>query len=187
MPSEITTSATIDRERVDLIVKAAKENAATILALRVVDAATHARAAEVLEWAAKARKALADERKAVNKPLADAIERVASWFTPAEQELAAGEQHLRKEIAEYTTASRERNMRALTTGAAMVEVAHDPRLRIVPKVTIEIVDRSLIPAEYLVPDTAKLLAVAKAGVEVPGVKRIVTNTTQRTGGRKAGT
>lgn len=35
-----------------------------------------------------------------------------------------------------------------------------------------IVNESLIPREYLCPDMAKLKAAAKAGIEVPGVRRV---------------
>jgi hypothetical protein len=36
----------------------------------------------------------------------------------------------------------------------------------------EIYDEKLLPREYLMPDMAKLNAAAKAGIEVPGVKRV---------------
>lgn len=40
-------------------------------------------------------------------------------------------------------------------------------------VTFKVVDESLLPREYLVPDSVKIGKVVKAGVEVPGVERIV--------------
>lgn len=144
--------------------------------------------------------AAAKEACARIKPSIDHVGQVVMAFEFEERQRHAAEQ--RKREAEARRLQEEEDARARAAAAFMpadtpvaetlparvaVPLAAPPEkssvFRTRTDITVEIVDVSQIPREFMVPDLKKLEAVGKAGVQVAGVRFITEQVVQRNGGR----
>lgn len=174
-----------EKAAIDAMVATAEGGATSALAFTVTDRASQAVAAQALRWCKDASKALETERKRATDPVNQALAVIRSWFKPAEQRIAAAEQHLRGELSRYEIALRAENERAMSTGAPMIAPAQAPEVKMVPKVEILITDPGMVPRELCSPDEGKIRAAINAGAtNIPGVQIVRTVATRLTGGRR---
>lgn len=133
-------------------------------------------------------KRLEERKKAIIKPLNDALKAVRDLFRPAEDALGAAEQHLKAQIGHAQQAIQEANRQAmLATQAALAQ--NDVRTAALASGAIQateapqglsyrdsyefrIVDASKLPREFLMPDERRIRAyIAEHGerASIPGV------------------
>lgn len=169
------------------MVKAAEVNAIAVMSHEVTDPLSHKWAVDTLEYCAANLKTFEEERKAATGPILEGVERVRSWFRPAEQALKAAESHLRKTIAAYDSHVKAHNLKALSSPTvAMIPRVDDARVRTVEELAIEITDREAVPRELCIPDEARIKQFhgLYPDVVIPGVKITKVAKTVRVGGKR---
>lgn len=131
---------------------------------------------------------LEEERKTQVQPLNDAVKTINGWFKPVTDFYTAAQKLLKQKISDAVTAqekAREEALKTISDGAGEAPadafaLAHAPiaapsnvQLRDVTKYVVN--DKSVIPERYWVRELNMKLIEAdmKAGVDVPGVARVV--------------
>jgi hypothetical protein len=174
-------------QNVSTLVRHTEASAKQILAYKVTSAQEKQWAVDSLVWAGDALKQLERERKSATDPIMKGVETIRGWFKPAELALEEASRHLRKALGEYETKAREHNLVAMNSPTvAMVAVAEDPRVRNVEDVSIEILNRDLVPQALCSPDEARIRLFHKLhpDCQIPGVRLTKLTKVVRVGGRR---
>lgn len=166
----------------------AQQAVAAIKSIRVLTQEHIVTVSPLLQQIKGDMKRLDERKKAITKPLNDALRSVRDLFRPAEQALEEAERHLKLEIGNAQQAIREANQRAMfLTQAALQQ--HDVRAAALASGAIQateapqgisfrdrfefrIVDASKLPREFLMPDERRIRAyIAEHGerAAIPGV------------------
>jgi hypothetical protein len=166
----------------------AKQAVELIKSLRVVTQEHILAASPLLQQIKGDMKRLDERKKAITKPLNDALRSVRDLFRPAEQALEEAERHLKTEIGNAQRNIQEANrLAALATQAALQQ--HDVRAAALASGAIQateapqgisyrdrfefrIVDAAKLPREFLMPDERRIRAyIAEHGerASIPGV------------------
>lgn len=182
----IVVHATVQEEATNEAVDAS-EALASIKGFEIVDNDTLDFAAEILADVKGKNNRLEEMKHTATKPMNEALKAVRSWFAPAQNHYAEAEVILKNKIAAYHREIEMRRQAALakiddaadspTITVALVELgaAQKPVTQGVSVTEVwdyEIVDASLLPREFLMPDEKKIKAASVgAGLEIPGVRR----------------
>lgn len=184
-------------ENTDLEVPKAELN--TIIAtanLLVIENATDMEYATDLRHSVKEiKKKLTDRKEEMTRPLMQALASTRDLFRPLETLYSEAEKTINGKMLEFQDAEAERikaqkveAVKSLESGEITPETAIEKMAeagtvptsvegkrgkittRVVPKVRV--IDESLIPREYLVPDLVKIAeAILQKGLEVPGAEK----------------
>ena len=134
-------------------------------------------AAGNIQEIARKLKVVDDERTAITKPLLEAKKNTDKLFAPVLDPLKEAEKILRAKLVIFLTGRQAAIDAAFAAGdhleAATLEVPVVKGCGVTMTWEAEIVDVSLIPKEYLVPDLERIskLAEANAGqLDIPGVR-----------------
>lgn len=165
----------------------ASEALASIKGFEIVDNDTLEFAAEILADVKGKNNRLEEMKHTATKPMNEALKAVRSWFAPAQNHYAEAEVILKNKIAAY---HREIEVKRAAAIAKIDDAADSPTITIAlaelgqaqkpvtqgVSVTevwdFEIVNASLLPREFLMPDEKKIKAASVgAGLEIPGVRR----------------
>lgn len=144
---------------------------------------TFEKAKEMLAFIKTIRKSVDEKKDTVVKPLNEALKNFRNLFKPIETKLDTVEDFVKGEVFKYNQKllaeqkKREDEARAKIEAGASIEEASKKveninnkidqiRTRKVAK--LKITNESLIPREYLIPDTNKIVGDLKSGVPVAG-------------------
>lgn len=153
------------------------------------------KAADILHEISDIEKMVTARKEAITRPLMASLASVRDMFKPLETACADAKKTIKGKIMAWQTLEEERiekeknriesrvekgTMRADTAAGKLENLGEAPKTakgsvgkvqtRIVPKVRV--VDETLIPREYLVPDmTAITNAVIREGKQIPGIER----------------
>lgn len=144
---------------------------------------TFEKAKEMLAFIKTIRKSVDEKKDTVVKPLNEALKNFRSLFKPIETKIDTVEAFLKGEVLKYNQKllaeqkKREDEARAKIEAGASIEEASKKVENINNKIDqirtrkvarLQITNESLIPREYLIPDTAKISTSLKAGIPVAG-------------------
>lgn len=153
------------------------------------------KAAELINKMDNALKLVEERRTKITKPINDSLKSINDLFRPFKTQLEGGIKLVKQQVLLYVTEQEEiarkeaeRIAKRVEKGTMKKETAANKLDSIkspIEKVSssggglnfrkvdkIRIVDVSLIPREYLVPDEDKIFdAVIKGGVDIPGVEK----------------
>lgn len=126
----------------------------------------------------------------ITRPALESLAKIKALFVPFETALKEADQIVRKKVLAYQVAEQERieaekakiaarvekgTMRTDTAVAklgAVGDVAKVSGTRVQTRRQLEIVDETLIPREYLVPDREKISKALFAGIDVFGARLV---------------
>lgn len=194
-----------DTKEVAVVKQQATKAVTAAQELVIKDAEGMTLATDVLAKIKKVAKMAKERKEAITKPLSEALNSARDLFKPIEANCAEAEQIIKRKMVEYDNvqtkkADEERlklaqrvergTMKATTAVAKIAAVQEAPKsvqgasgamaFRMVKK--YRVVDETLIPREYLVPDTARIFEALKRGVAVPGAEcyedKIVASSSQ---------
>jgi hypothetical protein len=140
------------------------------------------------------------EKKEYEKPAKEIIAKAKSVYDPVINTLKTIEDKIKDKSAEYIIAERQRvreaqakvekkleegKMKDTTAVRKMEEIGEEKKsirgemgqMRVTEYKDVEIYDETLLPREYLVPDTQKIKKLVLAGVEIAGAKIVIKNKT----------
>lgn len=156
------------------------------LAVTSPDEADHA--SEVLHKIKEAQKLITSQKEEITRPLMASLAKVKDLFKPFELDLAEADKAVRAALTAYRVAEEEKvekekakivekvekgTMRADTAVTKLSGVGSAPKTKGVSTTTrrvLEIIDESIIPREYLVPDRVAITKALFADVPVPGAR-----------------
>ena len=148
------------------------------------------KASEILHMVKAAAKIVTDKKVEITAPLMASLGKIKALFKPLEDDLADADKRTRAKMLAYTISEQERveeekakimerakkgTLRQDTAVAklgAVGDVAKTEGIRVQTRRQLEIVDETLIPREYLVPDREKISKALFADIEVPGAKLV---------------
>jgi len=154
-------------------------------------------ASDVLDEVKKVEKSIVDRKKEITGPLMTALASARSLFKPLESGHKEAKGIIKEKMLDYTVAEEERievekervvkrvekgTMRVDTGIKKMEDIGDTPKSfegtnskTSIKKITkLRIIDESLIPREYLIPDLKKLTeAVLKNKIEVAGTETFI--------------
>lgn len=150
-------------------------------------------ATEILKKIKVVGKMITEKKELITKPINQALKEAREMFKPLESDCSDAEREIKNKMIAYQNEVETKRKKELEkiekkveNGTMKIETAIKKvdkvqevptsvtsgtgsiSTRIIKKVRI--VDESIIPREYLIPDIKKIEAVAKAGVEIPGVE-----------------
>jgi hypothetical protein len=145
-----------------------------------------AAAGELVKVVKRRSQELQAVKDGITKPMRESLSATQALFKPVESRYEEAERLLKEKISTYLKRRQEENRAALQAAAAANDIttAIDLASKAAPvqegistRVTFdaEIVDESLIPREYLVPDFTKIRAVVRASkgtAVIPGVRAV---------------
>jgi len=166
----------------------AQQAVAMVASIRVQTTEEIAAVSPLLQQIKGELKRLDERKKSITKPLNDALKAVRDLFRPAEDALGQAEGHLKAEIGRAQLAIQEANRAAMEAtqaalaqndvrGAALasgaIQATEAPQgLSYREVYEFRIVDASVLPREFLMPDERRIRAhVAEHGAKaaIPGV------------------
>ena len=121
-------------------------------------------AVEFLTQSTQALQVIEEQRKRITKPMLDAKREVDAFFKKVSEKLGEVDSSVRGMIKNYV----EKNPEDKRIGEVTVQEKED----------IELIDESLIPREYLVPDLFKIKSAILNGKEVPGARKSIKRVVQ---------
>jgi hypothetical protein len=146
----------------------------------------------------KEEKRVDEQRRFFTEPLNVQVKKINGLFNPLIKGLGAAADVLRGKMSGYqmeldakSKAAESKAMADLASGKIKnieTAVAHIEKVKAAEKtvrldaatvsyadkIGFEISDLNAVPREYLVIDEKKVLAVVRAGIEIPGIKKITT-------------
>ena len=150
-------------------------------------------ATEILKKIKVVGKMITEKKELITKPINQALKEAREMFRPLENDCSDAEREIKSKMIAYQNEVEMKRKKELEkiekkveSGTMKIETAIKKvdkvqevptsvtsgggsiSTRIIKKVRI--IDESIIPREYLVPDMKKIEAVAKAGVEIQGVE-----------------
>lgn len=167
--------------------------ALTVPTVTIIDTKSMEHAAEILSQANKYLDAITAEELKVTKPLNEALTQERLRFKPFKDKAERVIANIRAQMSAYQTAEKKRvdaetakiaarigdgkgkikmetavrKLEAVVTPEEAV-VTHSGLVKFRTRVFLDIVDISLIPREYLIPDEKRITEALKAGTVVPG-------------------
>jgi len=142
--------------------------------------------AELLNAVIKVEKVITERKNAITKPLMASLASIRDLFKPLEAGPAEAKKTIKGKMLDYTIAEEERvekeksrvearvekgTMRTDTAIKKLEGIGDAPKTNLRKVTKVRIVDETLIPREYLVPDMQKIQdAVLKQKLSVPGVE-----------------
>ena len=154
--------------------------------LSVTDPASAETASTVLHDIKEATRVLTEKKTDITRPQMDALARVKALFAPLELALKDADKMVRAKLLAYQIEEQDRvdtakakiaarvekgTMRADTAVAKMGEAGEVEKtagIRVQTRRQLEIIDESLIPREYLVPNREMISKALFADIVVPG-------------------
>lgn len=142
--------------------------------------------AELLNAVIKVEKVITERKNAITKPLMASLASIRDLFKPLEAGPAEAKKTIKGKMLDYTVAEDERvekekarvearvekgTMRTDTAIKKLEDIGDAPKTNLRKVTKVRIVDETLIPREYLIPDMQKIQeAVLKQKLIVPGVE-----------------
>lgn len=138
-------------------------------------------------------KLITEKKELITKPLNQALKEARDMFRPYEETCEETEKIVKQKMVAYQNEQEKKRREELAKIEAKVEKGTMKMETAIKKIEnvqevqtsvqgstgaistrilkkVRIADESLLPREYLIPDLKKIEAVAKAGVEIPGVE-----------------
>jgi len=142
--------------------------------------------AELLNAVIKVEKVITERKNAITKPLMASLASIRDLFKPLEAGPAEAKKTIKAKMLDYTIAEEERvdkekarvearvekgTMRTDTAIKKLEDIGDAPKTNLRKVTKVRIVDESLLPREYLIPNlTAITEAVLKQKINVPGTE-----------------
>jgi hypothetical protein len=152
--------------------KEAAEFVARASALEIIGTATAIEANDMLGFIATSRKRLEEQRAFFVKPLNDHVKTINAQFKERQGPLDEADSIIRRKVIAWNTAQRAiAAVAPVSLPATRTAKSTLATTSTVPQVQFEIVDASLLPREYLIPNEGMIRAQVRAGVKnIPGVR-----------------
>lgn len=186
----------IDKKEIAVVETEIKTVYDLALQVAISDDESLKQAIDVLSRIKKAGKMVESREEAIKRPLLDSISSLRDLFKPMTTKFKDAETLIKNKILAYNmkveaeaekerariTARVEKGTMKAETAATKMATINEPQKSVTGSVgkiqtriirKIDIVDESLIPREYLIPDKAKITdAVLKQNIQIPGVQII---------------
>lgn len=144
-------------------------------------------ATELLHNVKQAQKALDEKKTGITRPLMQSLSQIRELFKPLESNLADATSIIKSKILAWTIEEQDKKdkeqariaarvekgtMRADTAASKLETISKDePRTNMRTLKKVRIVDDTVIPREWLVPDMIRITeAVLRQGLVIPGIE-----------------
>lgn len=155
--------------------------------LRIESSDDLVKASELLKTVSDGEKTITSRKEEITRPLMKALASGRDLFKPLELGFADAKKVIKSKMLGFQAEEEERiaketaraearvakgTMRPETAAAKLEAIGTAPKMNTRTLVKVRVVDETLIPREYLVPDMTKITeAVLRQGASIPGVEK----------------
>lgn len=155
--------------------------------LRIESVDDLSKATDLLKTVSDGEKLITSRKEEITRPLMKALASGRDLFKPIELGFADAKKVIKSKMLAFQIEEEERiaketartearvakgTMKAETAAAKLEKIGTAPKMNTRTLVKVRVVDETLIPREYLVPDMTKITeAVLRQGASIPGVEK----------------
>ncbi len=132
------------------------------LSLAVTSPASAQRASNLLHDIKEAKHVLTEKKTAMTRPIMESLKQIKDFFAPYEQYLKVADEEVRAKLLAYEVSEKPVEAEEEATEGIQTQTRR----------VLEIVDETLLPRDYMIPDRMKITRALFDGIDVFGARLV---------------